>query len=303
MSEGFASIGNLCIDDLVFVDGSTRWGIPGGNSIYAALGMAVWGERAKVVAPVGPDYPLDIVQHRADFSHCPKIPVTLRNWGLYEEDGTRNFVFRSYCRHWHDFSPRHGDLAGLHPIAAHLAPLPWDLHEALVEVLRRDGTRFLSIDLDDRDLAAVEIGEIAKLMGKVDLFLPSRQDVLTIFPGTEPIEALRRLRNLSPATPLIAVKCGAEGLLAHAAGQADILHLPAVPVEVTDATGAGDTFCGATLAGFVRSSDPLEAALYGAVAASFCVEGLGCAGLVDTAPAQAHSRLEALRQRGVLLPL
>ena len=39
------AFGNISIDDLVFADGTTEWCVPGGNSIYSALGMAVWGER------------------------------------------------------------------------------------------------------------------------------------------------------------------------------------------------------------------------------------------------------------------
>jgi len=76
-----------------------------------------------------------------------------------------------------------------------------------------------------------------------------------------------------------AIKCGAEGVIAHAAGAREWIHIPAVPVELVDVTGAGDAFCGGVLAGFADENDPIEALLYGAVSASFCVEGLGVAGL------------------------
>ena len=51
----YFAIGNVSIDDLVFVDGTTMWCVPGGNAIYSALGMAVWGERPQVIAPIGPN--------------------------------------------------------------------------------------------------------------------------------------------------------------------------------------------------------------------------------------------------------
>ena len=40
-------------------------------------------------------------------------------------------------------------------------------------------------------------------------------------------------------------------------------------------TGAGDSFCGGFMAGYLFTHDPLQAAAYGAVSASFIVESLG----------------------------
>src|SRR5262249_5574944 len=62
----YFAFGNVTIDDLVFADGTTMWRVPGGNSIYAALGMALWGERPEVVAPIGPDYPIAKLRDRIE---------------------------------------------------------------------------------------------------------------------------------------------------------------------------------------------------------------------------------------------
>ncbi|HEX4768602.1 MAG TPA: carbohydrate kinase family protein [Lichenihabitans sp.] len=294
MTIAFCALGNLSIDDLVFVDGSTRWAVPGGNAIYSALGMAVWGERPVVVAPFGPDYPTGTLEARIDLTHCPRLERTLRDWGLYEEDGSRQFVFRSTTRNWDDFSPRGTDVpAGTQ--AAHLAPLPWERHVELVAALRQAGATAISIDLDDRRLAAVDRAAVAGLMASVDLFLPSRQDGRVIFPDTTPADTVRRFRDLSPDTALVALKCGAEGCVAHSVGSRDLMILPAVPVGAEDATGAGDTFCGGTLVGYVRTQDPIEALLHGAVSASFCVEALGVTGLLGSRPEVARERLQTLR--------
>lgn len=294
MTAAFTSLGNLSIDDLVFVDGTTQWAVPGGNAVYAALGMAVWGERPKVIAPFGPDYPVEKLLGRLNLSGGPTLPQTLRDWGLYEEDGSRQFVFRSTTQNWDDFSPRTSDVTGPIP-AAHLAPLPWERHVALVASLREAGATTISVDLDDRKLAAVPLDAIAQLIRSVDLFMPSRQDGRVIFPGTSPDDTVRRLRDLAPDTALIVLKCGADGCVAHAAGSRELIVLPAFPVEAADATGAGDTFCGGTLVGYVRTGDPGQALLHGAVAASFCVETVGCTGLLDSTPEAATARLDQFR--------
>ena len=293
MSPAFCSFGNLSIDDLVFVDGTTQWAVPGGNAIYAALGMAVWGERPAVVAPFGPDYPTGALEPRIDLGHCPRIDRTLRDWGLYEEDGSRQFIFRSTTRDWDAFSPRGTDvLPGA--AAAHVAPLPWARHVELVAALRRQGAAAISLDLDDRRLAEVEHADIARLMAAVDLFLPSRQDGRVIFPDATPADTVRRLRALSVDTPVIGLKCGADGCVAHAAGSRDLLFLPAVATRAVDTTGAGDTFCGGALVGYARTRDPLGALLHGAVSASFCVETVGVTGLLESTAERARERLDAI---------
>jgi sugar/nucleoside kinase (ribokinase family) len=290
----FTSLGNMSIDDLVFTDGSTQWAVPGGNGVYAALGMAVWGEKPRVVAPFGPDYPVGKLEGRLDLGGCPRIPLTLRDWGLYEDDGSRQFVFRSHCNQWDDFSPSVHDVAA--PIAAaHLAPLPWPRHVALVAALREAGAATISVDLDDRKLRDVPRKAVAELIRSVDLFMPSRQDGRVIFPGATPSDTVRRFRDMAPDTALIVLKCGADGCVAHAAGTSDLIRLPAFPVTAVDSTGAGDTFCGGALVGFVRTADPVQALSHGAVAASFCVETVGCAGLLAGTAAEAAHRLSTFQ--------
>ena len=52
-------------------------------------------------------------------------------------------------------------------------------------------------------------------------------------------------------------------------------EVPAYSARMTDPTGAGDSFCGGFLAGYKKTYDPLQAALYGNVSASLKIEGSG----------------------------
>jgi sugar/nucleoside kinase (ribokinase family) len=298
MTPSIAVFGNLTIDDLVFPDGSTRWAVPGGSAVYAAMGIALWTERASIVAPLGADYPVDTLDARIDLSRCRRVPRTLRNWGLYEEDGQRHFVSRSATRNWNEFSPEPADAASGPQAAAHIAPIPRSIVPELIRELRKAGAITVSFDLDDHDLLGnADLDAMGELLDQVDLFLPSRQDVHAMFPDVEPLEGLRRLRSLAPGVALIAMKCGGEGVIAHVAGAAEWIHVPAMPVELVDVTGAGDAFCGGVLAGFVEQKNPVEALLCGTVSASFCVEGLGFAGLAAATKEEARGRLELLRHQ------
>ncbi|RZU38873.1 carbohydrate kinase family protein [Edaphobacter modestus] len=298
MTASLAVFGNLTIDDLVFPDGSTRWAVPGGSAVYAAMGISLWTGCASIVAPVGTDYPIELLGNRIDLSRCQHVPRTLRNWGLYEEDGQRHFISRNATRNWSEFCPKQTDVASGYQTAAHIAPMPHDLALELVSALRKVGTSSISLDLDDHDLLGrTNLEAILGLLGGVDLFLPSHQDALAIFPGAEPLEGLRRLRSYAPDVTLIAMKCGSEGVIAHVSGAKECIHVPAVQVDLVDPTGAGDAFCGGVLAGFAEKNDPIEALLYGAVSASFCVEGIGFAGLANATEEMARPRLATLQHR------
>jgi sugar/nucleoside kinase (ribokinase family) len=293
----FFAFGNISIDDLVFADGTTKWCVPGGNSIYSALGMAVWGERPDVIAPIGPEYPVEKLGHRIGLSHCRPIERNLRDWGLYEEDGTRHFTFRSKTRNWLDFSPTVADLDDGAYAFCHLAPLPWSLHVEFAVALRTKGATVVSADPDDRRLSEVPLPEIARLLGLVDVFLPSRQDVAAIFPERTPLDALKALRELSPDTPVIVIKCGAAGAIAHQRDAVDYLESPSAAEQAVDETGAGDAFCGGALVGFSHQLALSEALARAAVSASFAVEALGPSALVSASPEVAERRLHRVTER------
>jgi sugar/nucleoside kinase (ribokinase family) len=296
----YCVLGNMSIDDLVFDDGSTMWGVPGGNAVYAGLGIALWGERPIIVAPVGPEYPVEKLGDRLDLSRCRPADRTLRDWGLYEEDGTRNFVFRSKTRNWREFSPVVSDLDSVDVTYAHIAPLPADLQPAFAKALRDHGAKLISVDLDDRELVALEPRERPRwreFLGSIDLFLPSRQDVETLFPGVTMPDALRRLRELAPDPSVIAIKLSADGVIVHASGAADYFKIPSIAGTVVDATGAGDTFSGGAILGYARTGSALEAALFGSVSASFAVAATGLGALVVADAEVAAARLRRLAAR------
>jgi sugar/nucleoside kinase (ribokinase family) len=292
--SAYFSFGNVAIDDLVFADGTTRWGVHGGGAIYAALGMALWTGVAAVVAPIGPDYDREQFS-TIDFSQSPAIAHTMRNWGLYETDGSRHFLSRRDSLPWDAFSSSVRELdAGPYPFC-HVAPMPWARLRELVDALSIRGARTISLDLHDRELAAITPAELASLLERVQIFLPSRQDTDILVPGSTPLTALRALRAKLPRLAVIGVKCGADGALVHAAGSADIVVVPPVRVPVVDVTGAGDAFCGGFLAGYAERADAVQAALWGTVSASFALAAPGPSAFGSVERGEPAARVATLR--------
>jgi sugar/nucleoside kinase (ribokinase family) len=299
-----AIFGNFTIDDLVFSDGLTQWAVPGGSAAYAALGAALWAGSSTIVAPVSGDYPLQSLGARVELSRCRRISHTLRNWGLYEDDGRRSFISRSNSRNWSDFSPNTSDVVTGFQTAAHVAPLPIDLAEELIRELRAKGATLISLDLDNHDLiGGCTPDRLMQMVNAVDLFLPSDQELLSLYPSMSPLEALRKLREQAPNIRLIAIKCGADGVIAHSAGMQEWISIPAIPVAVVDVTGAGDAFCGGVLSGFANQADDVEALMQGSVSASFCIEEFGVSCIASASREAAVDRVQWLRERVVYRPL
>jgi ribokinase len=75
------------------------------------------------------------------------------------------------------------------------------------------------------------------------------------------------------ADALLFVTLGAQGVLVIA-GQ-ERTHIPGQRVTEIDPTGAGDTFCGATLAGLAHGASPFTAARRAVVLAAQTVSAIG----------------------------
>jgi sugar/nucleoside kinase (ribokinase family) len=95
------------------------------------------------------------------------------------------------------------------------------------------------------------------------------------------VSAEERIGELLGLVPIVALTRGWRGLtLFTRDGRYDV---PALPRPEVDATGAGDVFATAFLLRYHECGDPLEAAAFGACAASCVVEGPGTTSLGDRA--------------------
>ena len=101
--------------------------------------------------------------------------------------------------------------------------------------------------------------------------LPSLDDARLLTGLSDPDAIVDFYLHLGPS--LVALKMGAAGTVL--ATPTERLRIAAFPCEPVDATGAGDTFCGAFLARLVDGDAPPEAATYAACAAALSTTGYG----------------------------
>ena len=79
-----------------------------------------------------------------------------------------------------------------------------------------------------------------------------------------------------------------------------IWHIPAVPVDVVDPTGAGNSYGGGACAGWAASQDARIAATYGAVSAWFLVSRTGLPKMGPSLRKQAEELVAAWKFRDAL---
>ncbi len=91
----FLAVGNCTLDDVVTPDGRIAPRQLGGNAVYAAAGMRLWGVDVSLVSVVGDDYPSTWLEQLAaagiDVSAITRIdePHLLRSRAFYFPDGSR----------------------------------------------------------------------------------------------------------------------------------------------------------------------------------------------------------------------
>ena len=206
----FLAVGNCTWDDVVMPDGQISSRQLGGNAVYAAAGMRLWGVDVRLVSVVGADYPQEWIDQLAeagiDVSAVSRIgqPHLLRARAFYLPDGRRTELIGEageiippdagenidlvsqyadtgsplHRRIWPIFSPTPAQLAEVATAAsfAHLAPAPLERSRANAALLKQ---RNIVISFDwpwwDWDQEARIDTE---LLQNVDYLLPSVEELM-----------------------------------------------------------------------------------------------------------------------------
>jgi cytidine kinase len=287
-------LGNLLVDDVVFSDGSTRMGQPGGAIAYGALGATMWGTRVGCVSLAGTDYPgamLDALEERgADLAGIHRLRRPgVRTWLLYEGH-LRRLVHRLGCPTHEEVSPGPEHIPGAWRSAPafHLAPMPFSVQRRVLESLSTEASRFVSVD-PHLPITEETPDDWRHALADADAFFPSQDELLLEDTSADPERVLPRLAT--GRLRFIAFKQAARGGILYDVHENRFHRWPGRATKVVDPTGAGDAFA----AGFISAhleDLPVAACLERAVvSASFAIEGLGAASLLQATRTSAGARI------------
>ncbi len=144
---------------------------------------------------------------------------------------------------------------------------------AAIDIARRNGVK-VAYDTNYRPRLwppARAAAVMHAAMQETDYALPGIEDVQTLTGLTDPNAMLDFYLRLGPK--VVVLKMGESG--AYLATPEHRVHIPKHDVQVVDATGAGDTFCGSFLARILDGDEPEQAARYASVAAALKCTGYG----------------------------
>ena len=268
-------IGAIFIDDIVLPDGTTYMGQLGGGVVHALMGATLWDERPGIVALAGHDLLPDIrARLEAHFDtqglHLLDIPQ-IRAWQIFETDGTRRELYRVEIT-----APFTGGAQPQHLPPAYRNAQGYYLLQGFTGIQRWcqyvDG-----VVVWEPLQQAMQPGTRDQLRAclasqKITAISPNLSEAQAVYGHHPPGTLVEML--LSDGAPVVALRMGASGSII--ASQHQQFHVPALAVPtIVDQTGAGNTYCGALLAGLVQVKPLHEIAAMGTVAASFCVEQIG----------------------------
>ncbi len=279
-------IGNLTIDDVIQADGSSQMGTLGGNSVHASAAALTWLREVGIVARCGADFPAQAINRLreagADTRGVRHIDgPTVRNWVIYEADGTRHWVYRTPRERSAQVAPQPGDipdawLGRVPPPVVHVAAMPLAAATAIVRSVRERATdAIITLDTHEDWPPGVDAIGAARL---VDVFLPSREELATLLGYDDPERAAGEL--IGVGLKCVVVKLGADGALVASPG-AQPVPVPASHVVVVDPTGAGDSFCGGFAAGLALGENAVQAARRGCATAAAAIGAVGSMRLLD----------------------
>jgi len=243
----------------------------GSSSAITAHNLAALGSRVGFVTRVGTDQLGEIALERlhavsADLARVTrsaqlKTGLTV----LLTHGGPRHILTYPGCMA--EMSLAHLDLEYLKS-ATHFHLSSYFLHRALVpqipHLLRELKNSGLRISLDTNDDPHDRWNDgIQDALEHVDVLMPNEREVCKLA-RTEKVEDA--VHKLLERVPLIVLKRGAKGATAFT--KTEEVPVSAIPVEVVDPVGAGDSFNAGFLHKYVQGKPLAECLAYGNLAAA-----------------------------------
>lgn len=232
--------------DVVTRPGQDPEVFPGGSPANVALGLARLGRPVDLLTRIGQDTDGALVRDHLEASGVRLVPgsqvpgATSRATAHIAADGSASYDF--------DLTIAYPDLAPdpatavihLGSIGAVLEPGATTLRSLLAQnagaaVITYDPNLRPSIMGSPEDVRR----QVLDLVALSDVVKVSDEDAAWLLPGRDPVQAARDWAGAGPA--LVVLTQGGEGATAITSSGAEV-SIPALPVQVADTVGAGDSF-------------------------------------------------------------
>ena len=272
--------GKIIIDDIV-VAGSRVRSVLGGGGPQAAFGARLWSDAVGFLSRSGSDLAaaqidtlraLDV--DLTGWRQFPEIP-TPRTLMQYDEE---EYLTGGLITSRDDWARLLGEPLPLppsyqHPRAVHLVTeFPEEPMVGAVLDLRKQGI-IVSLEPLTITFTGLDWDRMLTLFGQVDVVTPDWPTASSQAKDDDPKRVLHHWSRLG--AEMIAVRHGARGSYVWWRDTDEAWHIPAVPTEVVDPTGAGNAYGGGLCVGWTATGDARQAGCYGAISAAMLVRQVG----------------------------
>ena len=268
-----------------------------GGSVSYACAAASFTHSPGMVGVVGDDFPEEFMElyrsFEVDLQGLQQAKGQTFSWtGVYAENMDNRETLETVLGVFETFEPNL-------PESYKTAPFVFlgNMHPGLqLHVLNQiESPKFVLVDTMDLWINITR-DELIEVIGKVDMLTLNESEARLLTGAHNLLDAAAQLLKMGPTHVLI--KKGENGSMLF--GKDGTYIQPAVPLaEVTDPTGAGDSFAGA-LMGYLTQQDACDhqairkAMVHGSVVASFGVEAFSLEGLQGLTQDQIQERTDSL---------
>lgn len=297
MSQPVLTVGSVAFDSIRTPFGEVSR-VVGGAATFFSIAASFFSP-VRLVAVVGEDFGDRHMAvfggRRIDLEGLQRVPGDTFRWkGEYHLDlNTRETIY-THLNVFEDFSPRVPERFRSTPVVF-LA----NIHPALqMEVLDRiEAPRFVALDTMNYWIEGAP-AELARALARVDAVVINDEEARQLSGRANLVQAAREIRGMGPARVII--KRGEHGVLMTRGD--GFFAAPGLPIEeVSDPTGAGDTFAGGFIGHLAAADDFSDdaltrAAICGSAMASLSVEDFGLGRLLSLTDEDIRARFDAFRR-------
>ncbi len=290
-------IGTMALDDLGLPIGEFPQ-IIGGSATFASLAASIF-TKVDLVSIIGPDFPktgLELLNNRGvdtSFVHVSKTKTF--HWsGYYTEDMNQAHTKETNLNCLLEFDPilSQDENKNKFVFLANVDPF---LQKKAIKSIKKPELILLDTMNFWIEHKKPELLETLKM---VDVLLVNDQEIKLLTGINNIIKAMQKVMELGPKR--VIVKKGEHGSIMF--NGKTFFALPSFPLfEITDPTGAGDTFAGSFI-GYLSQAQNLDehtfqkALVVACLTSSFTVEGVGIEKIKAITKADLQNRLQAYRK-------
>ncbi len=304
MNDLFLVYGKIIIDSIRLRSGTIVAGKLGGGGPQAAFGMRLWHSQVALLTRSGTDLEPEHIQT------LKELDLDLSGWVRFADlptpRGLLEYDEQEYLRdtglmtgkdNWHTLLSRPLSLSDSQRQAAAIHLVTEFGSEAMVRSahdLQHGGALFSLEPIFDKH-SCPDPKTLLRLVGQVDIVVPDWPAARRYASSDDPLTVLRTWSTFGPRA--IAIRHGSHGSYVWDREHDQFWHVPVLPVDVIDPTGAGNAYGGGWCAGWHASQDARVAGCQGTVAAALMISHAGMPPLTAATRQQAAELLEiALRQ-------